>query len=469
MSREAFERGDWQTVIEGHPLESHDPEEWLRYGVALLQTLEPGPDVGRQQQQAALAFVQAGKEGASAEAVAAAQRQSVLLSLQEALNLAGVTAAADLVAERVKRQQVDLDAREQINASLRSHHWTQAVETLEKLTDQGATPEAGRQVKNQIMNAILQAFQGSEPSVEVGTYAELNTHRPPEEPLPAAAHDAFEATARLTPVTPLILIENSQQARELLRSTPYWIAYGNVRTGSTMTFNLLRILANSLTDHAISAWEGDFASPEKFFEVIEESAGVRHGVLKIHRPHEAVNQRLKDRQAKAILTHRNMRDCCYSYWRMLGNRASPFFREQPTLGFLKKFLDNEIRCFQEKAAQPQTLLIREDDIRSDTADVIRRISDFLGIAIHAESSRFLARYLSPERLAELANTEAGSKNTTGHERVTFLDPGHVSTQGSVHSCSDEVKEMIENLLQGPARRHLDENAYILPEPKQAMR
>jgi hypothetical protein len=75
MSREAFERGDWQTVIEGHPLESHDPEEWLRYGVALLQTLEPGPDVGRQQQQAALAFVQAGKEGASAEAVAAAQRR----------------------------------------------------------------------------------------------------------------------------------------------------------------------------------------------------------------------------------------------------------------------------------------------------------------------------------------------------------------------------------------------------------
>lgn len=90
MTQEAYERGDWQAVIDGHPLESHDPHEWLRYGVALLQTLTPGPTVGRQQQQAALAFVQAQKEGATAEATAAAQRHSVFLSLREALTLADI-------------------------------------------------------------------------------------------------------------------------------------------------------------------------------------------------------------------------------------------------------------------------------------------------------------------------------------------------------------------------------------------
>jgi hypothetical protein len=47
MSREAFERGNWQAVIEAHPLESHDPGEWLRYGLALLQTIQLGPDVGK--------------------------------------------------------------------------------------------------------------------------------------------------------------------------------------------------------------------------------------------------------------------------------------------------------------------------------------------------------------------------------------------------------------------------------------
>lgn len=96
MSQQAFERGDWQAVVDAHPLESHEPEEWLRYGLALLQTIEPGPDVGQAQQQAALAFVQAQSAGATAEQVAAAQRQSVVLSLREALMLLGITPAPQL-------------------------------------------------------------------------------------------------------------------------------------------------------------------------------------------------------------------------------------------------------------------------------------------------------------------------------------------------------------------------------------
>jgi hypothetical protein len=90
MTQAAFERVDWQAVIEAHPLESHDPAEWLRYGVALLQTLQPGPEQGKQQQQAALAFEQAKREGATAEGVAVAQRRALLLSLQQALGLVGL-------------------------------------------------------------------------------------------------------------------------------------------------------------------------------------------------------------------------------------------------------------------------------------------------------------------------------------------------------------------------------------------
>jgi hypothetical protein len=90
MTQQAFEQGDWQAVIDAHPLESHDPAEWLRYGVALLQTLTPGAEAGKQQQQAALAFVQAQKEGASVEAVEGKMQQSVLLSLREVLTLADI-------------------------------------------------------------------------------------------------------------------------------------------------------------------------------------------------------------------------------------------------------------------------------------------------------------------------------------------------------------------------------------------
>ncbi|WP_094511857.1 FkbM family methyltransferase [Synechococcus sp. MW101C3] len=90
MSREAYEQGNWQAVIEAHPPGSHDPAEWLRYAVALLQTLKPGPEGSRLQRQAALAFRQAQTEGAEPAEVMAAQRQAIRLLLAEGLLLSGM-------------------------------------------------------------------------------------------------------------------------------------------------------------------------------------------------------------------------------------------------------------------------------------------------------------------------------------------------------------------------------------------
>ena len=87
MTQAAFDHSDWQAVIDAHRLESHAAAEWLRYGSVLLHSIEPGPEAGKQQQQAVLAFVQAQRIGASAGAVAAAQRQ--------ALELVGVPAPAE--------------------------------------------------------------------------------------------------------------------------------------------------------------------------------------------------------------------------------------------------------------------------------------------------------------------------------------------------------------------------------------
>jgi hypothetical protein len=89
MGNQASSLGDWQAVIAAHPLESHDPQAWLQYGVALLQTIQPGLDAAKQQQQAALAFVQAQKEGAPADLVSKAQGQAASISLAQALLLAG--------------------------------------------------------------------------------------------------------------------------------------------------------------------------------------------------------------------------------------------------------------------------------------------------------------------------------------------------------------------------------------------
>ena len=73
MTHDTCERGE-----DAHRLWRHDAPQCVRYGSALQHTIEPGPEAGKQQQQTALAFVQAHREGASAVSVAAAQRQAVI-------------------------------------------------------------------------------------------------------------------------------------------------------------------------------------------------------------------------------------------------------------------------------------------------------------------------------------------------------------------------------------------------------
>ena len=104
MGREGLEQNDWQTVIEAHPLESHDPKEWLRYGSALLQTLTLDPNARKQHQQAALAFEQAKREGASEQEVREAKRQAVMISLQAALTAAGQEITAQNLQQRDSQQ-----------------------------------------------------------------------------------------------------------------------------------------------------------------------------------------------------------------------------------------------------------------------------------------------------------------------------------------------------------------------------
>jgi hypothetical protein len=80
----------WQVTIDAHPLESHNPDEWLDYGIALLQTINPGPKATKQLQQAGLTFVQARNHGASEVSGAAAQQYSVIQSLCNALDLVSI-------------------------------------------------------------------------------------------------------------------------------------------------------------------------------------------------------------------------------------------------------------------------------------------------------------------------------------------------------------------------------------------
>ena len=452
MTQQAFERGDWQAVIDAHPLESHDPAEWLRYGVALLQTLTPGAEAGKQQQQAALAFLQAQKEGASAEAVAAAQRQAVLLGLSQSLQLAGMEASGE-------RTQSCADHQGWISSiylRIAKHQWLEASEKLSTLT---ASANEKKQIKSLLKSSIFGAISGTTQDRSPGDYASINQLREQSQMMSIDdCRAALEATVCVDMTTPLVLINNYTLANKNLENYQFWIAYGNVRTGSTMVFNLLRILANSLSSSAISAWEGDLVSPEKFFELVNESNGVNLGVLKIHRNNESVNTRLKAGQAKAIVSHRDMKTACYSYWRMLNNPRSPFFKNSPEKGLLKKFIEEEIKEFELKSQQCNTLIVRERDLRSDTEETISTIVAFLGIELARESLQHLSSFLEVNNLRRITEANATKINSTGHEMVTYLHPGHIAKSTSAQECPQEIKDYVSELVQKYSE-NLDQEGY----------
>lgn len=89
MTLEAYRRGDWRAVIEAHAPDSSNPADWLRYGVALMNTSAESIDT-IDSSPIAEAFRKARQRGASAEDVAAFLRQVTQLALAESLLLVGL-------------------------------------------------------------------------------------------------------------------------------------------------------------------------------------------------------------------------------------------------------------------------------------------------------------------------------------------------------------------------------------------
>ena len=110
--------------------ESNDPGEWLRHAQALMRAIQPGPEQGRQLQQAFLAFLQARKEGASDAEVKAAQLEIVEASLLESLEAAGLAQAADAMRQRSEAVRRWNNARANACDALLQGEWQTAQELI---------------------------------------------------------------------------------------------------------------------------------------------------------------------------------------------------------------------------------------------------------------------------------------------------------------------------------------------------
>ena len=252
---------------------------------------------------------------------------------------------------------------------------------------------------------------------------------------------------------PFAHIKNFSESLKILEVHPNWISYGGARTGSTFVTMVLKILLDSMIDSFLIGWEGDFKEPAKFFELVESTPRTTAGILKIHRSEEFCNNLLKCGKAKAVVSTRDYPSIAGSYARMRNNPYSPFYTPKKLSDEqLITIIRNEITEHQKKQNLPNTLFIREDEIKSSPHESILSISKHLGIDLTDTSARFIGEKLNIESQRELQKNLI--VNSTGHGAENFLHFEHVKPGSQRYDLN------IHDLIFKNFSELLDEDGYL---------
>lgn len=252
---------------------------------------------------------------------------------------------------------------------------------------------------------------------------------------------------------PFAHIENFSESLKTLKTYTGWISYGGVRTGSTFTTMVLKILLDSMVDTFLIGWEGDFKEPAKFFELLESMPRTFAGILKIHRSEEFCNNLLKCDKAKAVASTRDYPSIAGSFARMKQNPYSPFYSPQElTDEQLISFIRNQITEHQKKKHLPNTLFVREDIIRARPHEAILSIAKHLGVHLTDTSARFIGEKLNIESQRKLQQNLI--VNSTGHGTENFMHFEHVNPD------SQQYASNIYDLVFSHFGELLNEDGYL---------
>ncbi len=264
----------------------------------------------------------------------------------------------------------------------------------------------------------------------------------------------FKDTERINKEVPFCFIQNYESTFKRLCDMPLWISYGGRRTGSTFIYNLLRIIMSSLTTRFICGWEGDYASPIKFYETFANNNFLLSGILKIHRYEEDMPILLDNDKALAIISIRDYSNKIKSWWRMINNSKSPFYKKNLNESHIIKFIDQEIEEEIKKRKLKNSLFIREDFIKNNTDKAISFVTDFLQVEIHDYSKRLIADKLRKKNV--IGDRFQIKTNSTGHDSNTFFHHGHINPD----YVYGKEYDFIDKLLNDKYRDFMDIDGYL---------
>ncbi|AII47841.1 hypothetical protein KR52_01510 [Synechococcus sp. KORDI-52] len=252
---------------------------------------------------------------------------------------------------------------------------------------------------------------------------------------------------------PFAHINNFTDSLKTLSTYSAWISYGGLRTGSTFVTMAMRILLSSMVDIFLTGWEGDYKEPQKFFELAQETPGIEAGILKIHRYEKFCNKLLKQDRAKAVVSTRDYQSIAGSYTRMKANRHSPFFQKQKVSDQqLLDFIGKQIEDHKKKREIPNTLFIRESEIRQNPGGAVSRIAGHMGLHLTATSTRYIGEKLNIE--SQKKTQQKTIINSTGHGESNFMHHEHINT------TEEGYENKFSELIFAHFGKELGEDGYL---------
>lgn len=253
---------------------------------------------------------------------------------------------------------------------------------------------------------------------------------------------------------PFAHIANFSSALKALEKHWAWISYGGSRTGSTFVTMVLKILLDSMVESFLIGWEGDFKEPAKFFELAKSTPRVEACILKIHRSEKFCNKLLRDDKAKAVVSTRDYPSVAASYARMKDNPCSPFYSAQKiTDEQLLGFIANQISTHKKKLDLPNTLFIKESDVREMPYAVVLNIAEYMGLCLTTASAHIIGEELNIESQRERQKNLI--TNSTGHSGDNFLHCDHVNPVDQV--CDKYIYDLVFDRFGD----QLDDEGYLL--------
>jgi hypothetical protein len=236
---------------------------------------------------------------------------------------------------------------------------------------------------------------------------------------------------------------------------------GMVRSGSTVSINIVTDLLEISSVPFVKYYISDLQSIEKFGDHIKQNPSLCF-VLKTHTVSSELIALSKSIPSVYVYTKRNLLRVAVSYIRMSRNSCSPFFQEVPLcLSDITRVISDQIYEYKKTLELENCLIIdcsQFEDLNIKWA--VHDIAKQLGIFIEDDTCTGLANLRMQRNNAQYCNEILDSSLTSlKHDKYTFFHKGHIELGGK--SIEEYLSKEWVNFILNEFSDSIDENGNLL--------